>query len=280
MTRQHKFGLIGYNTSYSRSPEVFQAIFAIRNVSGIYENYSLEPPQFEQRFRELVRDGLQGLSVTIPYKSRVIPLLDEVDPVARALNAVNSVSIGNDLLIGFNTDCFGFSVPLRPYHDKLKHGHAIILGCGGGARAAVYSLHTDYEVKHFTVLGRSAARLDAFRQSLVGQIAAISMETRQFEDYSGDAPYDIIVNCTHLGGWNHPAELAFPARMRWLPGKIYYDLNYSADNKALGKAAEEGLLPIDGSAMLVGQAIRSFQIWTGMDVPFDRVYERVFESRL
>jgi len=280
MTMNYKFGLVGHNTAYSKSPEIFHAIFNIKKVAGTFNNYVVEPDRFEEQFKSLIESGLQGFSITIPYKKRIIPLLNDIDPVAKAIEAVNSVYVDSGKLYGCNTDCFGFSLPLRAHSNRLKHGRALILGCGGGAKAAVYSLYTDYEMKQFIVLSRNQSHLENFRSSLKGQIRGINIESATFQDFKRmrKKKFDIIVNCTPLGGWNYPGRSPFPDEIDLPSGKIYYDLNYNDNNTMITRAETGGFDVIDGSYMLVGQAIRSFNIWTGEDVPFDDVYNTVFGS--
>jgi len=276
MKEVYRFGMVGHNTAYSKSPDIFKAIFAIKDVTGSFVNLITAPEEFETRFRELTASDIQGLSVTIPYKRAVIPFLDDIDPVAKALEAVNSVWVKDGKLNGFNTDSHGFSLALRPHAEKLKLGRALVYGCGGVAKAAIYSLYTYYEVKEFTVVGRSIERLDEFRKSLQTQINGIELKTIPTgEPVENDQP-DIIVNCTPVGGWNNPENSPFPIEFNWPIGKIYYDLNYNAGNQLVAAAKSAGIIAIDGSMMLVGQAIRSFNIWTGEDVAFDDVYQRVF----
>jgi len=280
MTNTYRCGLIGHQISYSLSKDVFQAIFSIKGIDGSFEVFDIPPPNFHGRFIQLTKDGLQGLSVTIPYKNLAMQHLHDVDAVARALGAVNSISNDSGKLYGFNTDCFGFCLPLRKYSDRLKHGTALILGCGGAAKAVVYSLYTDFEVREFTVWGRTEAKLMEFKLSLEKQIPHISItlvrEGAHYRRQWRDEHYGIIVNCTPLGGCNYPDESPLPDQFDWSHGKLYYDLNYNAGNKLIHKAGEDGLVAIDGSMMLVGQAVRSFSIWTGETVPFEPVYEKVF----
>jgi len=280
MTTSYRFGLIGHQISYSRSRDVFRAIFSLMGKEGAFEVFDVTPDDFQERLVGLIKEGVQGLSVTIPYKHAIIEHLHDVDTIARALEAVNSVTIDSGRLCGFNTDCFGFSLPLRKSGERLKHGTALILGCGGAARAAVYSLYTDYEIKQFTVVGRTRLKLTVFRQSLKRQLPKVRIISTVYKQTSrrdwGNESYSIIVNCTPLGGWNHPDEDPLPKGFHWQAGKVYYDINYNEGNKVVKSARNAGLVAIDGSTMLVGQAIRSFDIWTGETVPFEPIYERVF----
>jgi shikimate dehydrogenase len=225
-------------------------------------------------------EDICGVSVTIPHKKRVIPLLDDISAVAEALEAVNSISVENGTLHGHNTDIYGFSLPLRPLAQKLKHGSALILGCGGSARAIIYSLYTDYEVSEFHVLGRSDEKLKRFRAILENTLRNSAIKIITYNDWADHKreDFDIVVNCTPLGGWNHPNESPIPSDFDWGSVRIYYDLNYNEGNKIVQQAIEGGVLAFDGSQMLVGQAVRSFDIWTGLTVDFDQVYEQVFDK--
>ncbi|MDH4156479.1 MAG: shikimate dehydrogenase [candidate division Zixibacteria bacterium] len=278
MTGDCKFGLIGRNIAYSRSKQIFEAIFRIDRTDDTFEIFDVSPTDLEQTLRELTDRGFRGLSVTIPYKSMIIPLLYETDPLANALDAVNSVAIEDDRTKGYNTDCYGFAWPLRDYATRLKHGRALIFGCGGAARAACYSLYTDYEVDSFAVLSRSADHLGRFERTTSALLPNVAIETVLSDRLSGvvGTGYDIVVNCTPLGGGNYPDAIPFPTEFAWPSGKLYYDLNYNENNRAVRLAGEKSMRTIDGSAMLIGQAVRSFEIWTGINIPFDAVYQSVF----
>ncbi len=280
MTQHYHFGLVGHNVAYSKSSEIFQAVFHQLQVEGQYELFDIEPDQFPARFKTLAVSDIQGLSVTIPYKRQVIPYLNDLDPVAKALEAVNSIHCDGNRCCGFNTDCYGFSLPLRPYLERLKSGRALILGCGGGARAVVYALYTDYQIKGCTVVSRDSDRLREFKRSMGKQLPNIEITTRRLGTSKPPvlSAWDIVVNCTPLGGFNHPDESPLPAWLDWSAVRIYYDLGYNEDNRLVATARAAGLIAIDGSAMLVGQALQSFYIWTGRKLDFEPIYKVVFGS--
>ncbi len=278
MSGPYKFGLIGHNIAYSRSADIFNAIFEIKKMKGSFENFDLEPDQFEKEFKSLLKRPYSGLSVTIPYKSRVIPMLYEITPIGRSLDAVNSISFQDGKTHGHNTDITGFALPLKPYANQLKKGQALILGSGGSAKAAIYSLHADFEINQFTILGRSAENLNKLKKSMEEILLNSKIQTATLTGFMFDSPakFAIVVNCTPLGGWNHPGESPLPQGFRWPMTILYYDLNYNSDNRIVTDAARNNVPSRDGSQMLVGQAVRSFEIWTGETVSFDNVYERVF----
>jgi len=279
MKKNYKFGLLGYNISYSKSGEVFDTIFELLKLKGEFFVYSIEPASFRNQLIKFRSNGTRGFSVTIPYKNDIIDYLDDIDPIAQTLNAVNCVVVEEGRLLGFNTDCYGFPIPLKPYNSKLKHGRAAIIGSGGAAAAIVYSLYLDFEVKDFTIIGRTDKNLINFQKLLKNRFKNINIVTTALPEIAQTKnKYDIVVNCTPLGGWNHTEKTPIGKDFNWETTKIYYDLNYNDGNKIIRSAAESGIITINGSSMLVGQAIRTFDIWTGKIVPFEPVYDKVFKN--
>ena len=280
MSEFYKFGLIGHNVAYSKSADIFNAIFKLKGLDGSFENFDLDSENnFNEKFKSLMTNSICGLSVTIPHKKRVIPLLNNISAVAEALQAVNSISVENGQLHGHNTDAFGFSLPLKAFAEKLKHGRAMILGCGGSARAVVYSLYIDYEISEFCVICRSGDKLQQFKTSMKQILKNSHIETSAISDCADalSKDFSIVVNCTPLGGWNHQDTLPFPEDFNWNNSRIYYDLNYNQGNLALKLALDNNVIALDGSQMLVGQAVRSFDIWTGQTVEIEAVYNKVFD---
>ncbi len=275
-----RFALIGERIDYSRSPQIFEAIFEQLHLVGRFELHSVEPQQLEARLRDLVADGIAGLSVSIPYKQKVVPYLNEIGPVARELDAVNSIVVDNNRLRGYNTDCHGFSVPLQAYADRLRDSRAVVVGSGGAARAVIYALVNDFGVTRITVAGRSIDNVVRFKQQLEDRLAGleitpVSLDSDLNTTISGAA---LLVNCTPVGGANQPSVSPFPKSFDFTRVSIYYDLNYNRDNRLIRAAREAGIITIDGSSMLVAQAIRSFRLWTGRTIEFQPVYDAVFSA--
>jgi shikimate dehydrogenase len=188
------------------------------------------------------------------------------------------VKIDAGELSGYNTDVDGFELPLRPHADSLKAGHALILGSGGAARAAIYGLCSTFGVKTLTIAGRDGGSQKRLSDWVSTQFNDVSLESVARSDIERTAKdkYDIAVNCTPLGGWNHADAGPLPTGVEFDALSIYYDLNYNDDNLAIDSAQKSGIVTIDGKPMLVGQAIRSFEIWTGQTMPVEPIFERVF----
>ena len=281
MKQQYIFGVVGQHIAYSKSPEIFKAIFNIDGTTGEMKIYNIEPDNFNTEFQKLiVSEKLQGVSVTIPYKEMVIPYLDNIDTIAQAVGAVNSVAITKGKSIGYNTDCYGFSYPLKPYRDRLQDSTALVIGYGGSARAVVYSLVTDFDIRTIHVTGRSMDKLTRFKQTILNvfpdiEIMVFTLETHNWQQQE---KYAIMVNCTPLGGWNYQEHSVLPDGLMWRSISLYYDLNYNKNNKSIADAMRTGVTTITGMPMLVAQAVKSYELWTGRKVSVDDVMSSILSQ--
>ncbi|UCC45545.1 MAG: shikimate dehydrogenase [Candidatus Zixiibacteriota bacterium] len=281
MTNTHRFAVVGRNIGYTCSPRIFHAIFAHCGEAGEFGVSDVEETDLAATIERLTLDGVTGLSVTVPYKTSVLKYLHEVDPEARALEAVNSIMLRDRRLIGFNTDHLGFSLPLMPFTAQLEQGRVLVIGCGGAARAIVYSLHKNFEISRVTVVGRQESKLAVFKSHMESQFQGLHITAARFDTLNGllQTGYDLVVNCTPLAGANHDDMPVFREGVRLDNTSFYYDLNYNENNRMIEAARRHGVTAIDGSMMLVGQAVKSFEIWTGQKVPVMPIHDEVFGSR-
>lgn len=278
MKLPYAFGLIGHNIAYSRSPDVFAEIFRQDEVAGRFDLFDIAPERFDAELEHVLTRGVQGLSVTIPHKQRIIDRVTDVDHVAGALGAVNSVAVDGAVLHGYNTDPHGFVVGLGPHAGYCRNGTALILGSGGAAKAAVFGLYDECGVRRFTVVGRSRAKLAEFTDTMTTQLPEAELNSVLFSELDNlpGRRFTLMVNATPLGGWNHLEESPVPDGFDWSSAGLYYDLNYNRNNPVVQAARRAGVTAIDGAAMLVGQAVRSYHLWTGRTVQFEPVFKAAF----
>lgn len=233
-------GLIGRNISYSFSENYFAEKFQQENIPNVhYKTFDLK--EIDKVNELFLNPDLKGFNVTIPYKEAILPFLDEMDPVAQEIGAVNCVKIENGRKIGFNTDAFGFENSLMPLL-KFHHQNALILGDGGAAKAIKYCLS-----KHLIDF-KTVTRNGDFR----------------FSDLTDDhiSTHSIIINCTPVGTF--PDVEACPE----LPYEslnsqhLLYDLIYNpAKTEFLKRGEAKGAIIKNGLEMLVLQAEKSWEIW-------------------
>ena len=125
------YGLVGKTLQHSFSADFFSDYFVTENIFAKYQNFELAVIEDIQSVFDLKP---AGLNVTIPYKESVIPFLDELDPIAEKIGAVNTIVFDGDKKIGYNTDAFGFKQAIKPFLNN-QHERALIFGTGGAAKA-------------------------------------------------------------------------------------------------------------------------------------------------
>ena len=239
-------GLIGYPLSHSFSKRYFTEKFERENIHNF--RYELFPLKRIEEFPALWETQLElhGLNVTIPYKQAVLPYLNRVDESA-AFGAVNTIRRDTDgLLVGFNTDTYGFEQSLRP-HLKPSHyqSMALILGTGGAAKAVAHVL---------SKLGIDYSFVS--RRPEAGQLDYHQLDKAWIERSL------LIINTTPLG--MHPVVDDCPTipYVYTTSEHIFYDLVYNpATTLFLQKGAERGATVINGLQMLHLQAEKAWEIW-------------------
>lgn len=238
-----RYGIIGYPLGHSFSPAYFTQKFNQLGIIATFESYPiLQIADFPKLIASL--PDLRGLSVTIPYKQAVIPLLDSVSTEAKEIGAVNCISIWQGKCIGYNTDIVGFEQSLLPLLRPI-HQQALILGTGGAAHAVAFVLKK---------LGISFQYIS--RNPKEGQLAYAKIDELQMADHK------LIINTTPLG--MHPnidQKPDIPYRLL-TSEHLLYDLTYNPETTAFLQAgADRGAVIKNGYEMLVLQAEAAWKIW-------------------
>ncbi len=251
-------GLIGWPVEHSRSPAMHNAAFA---ALGLDWRYILLPTPLEQLAAVIarIRSGeLQGANVTIPHKQAVMPFLDEIDPAARAVGAVNTIVRRAERLIGFNTDTLGFKRALLETGVDVKDQPCAVLGAGGSARAVVYVLR-DLGA-HITVYARD-----------VHKARVLHTDCRPLDTLAEiDTATQLIVNTTPVGLAPNVDASPWPATMPFPPHALVFDLLNNPPRTWLMQQAEQaGLRAVNGWNMLVYQGAAAFEKWTSLTPPVE-----------
>jgi 3-dehydroquinate dehydratase/shikimate dehydrogenase len=244
--------LLGRPVVNSLSPAMHNAGFAALGLNAVYVPVESRDMQDFREFASLA--GVRGASVTIPFKSDALALLDEVAPTAAAAGAVNTIAVRDGRWIGMNTDADGFLEPLRKRMPKLTGIRAVILGAGGAARGVGLALRR--EGARVAIAARRPEAAEAVAHAIGANVAA-------WPPAAGS--WDLLVNATPVGSAAGPGEVPFAGPF---DGTLVYDLVYDPDPTGLMRAAETAGCPaIGGLEMLVAQAERQFEIWTGQRPP-------------
>ena len=252
-------GLIGWPVEHSRSPLMHNAAFAAR---GLDWHYALlpTPPDRLQVTIDRIRSGeLAGASVTIPHKSAVMPLLDEIEPAALSIGAANTIVVREGRLIGCNTDVIGFTRALSEMNVDVGGKACAVLGAGGAARAVVHALRG--LGGRVTIYARDVAKARA----LIGSAG----QARSLNDLDRlESETALVVNATPIGMAPRTNASPWPDDVKFPAGALAFDLIYNPRRtRWMAQAEQCGARSTNGLAMLVYQGAAAFEMWTGLAAP-------------
>jgi shikimate dehydrogenase len=262
-------GIIGNPVRASLSPAMQQAALRCMKLDACYRAFEIAPGQLRAALRALPLFGFWGVNVTIPYKEKVLPLLDEVDENSGAIGAVNTIVVREGRLLGYNTDAEGSRMALEIEGRTDLHGaQVLIVGAGGAARAVAFACLAR-GCRSLLIANRSGSRSRTLCRALRANFPAADIAAVA----SGGAEWErrvracgVVVNTTPLGGRPGDPLPAPAAALR--PGQTVMDIVYRPRRTPLLVAAgAAGARTVDGLQMLLHQGALAFTLWTGRAAP-------------
>lgn len=296
-------GLLGHPVSHSLSPVLHKAALGHHKLDGDYKLIDVETSELRETLDRLEADGTRGVNVTIPHKQAVIKFLQELSPEVAAIGAVNTIIFERNgqtcVRRGENTDVHGFSTALlealadrRLSLDNATTCDALLFGYGGAARAVVAGLR-ELGFGTIKVAGRNASAIDSFCMTCRGTASPWLDKVRRDRTVATDvglerhveiaalrsftgkslAKVSIAINATPQGQYGEPIAGELLEVLSKLPKSCFvYDLVYSRTNAStpLVQTCEKlDLQAEDGLGMLVHQAAKAFELWTGRPGPVE-----------
>ncbi len=251
--------VVGWPVKHSRSPVIHRFWLNELGLAGDYVLQPVEPERIAAFFAGFVGSGYVGCNVTVPHKEAAFAAVDQRQPAAEAIGALNTIWLDNGRLIGTSTDGFGFLANLdqaAPGWD-WEPGAAVVLGAGGAAKAIVWALKSrGFGPIH--VVNRTPARAVAVAERFGRDVRPARWQA--LSELLGEAR--ILVNTTSLGMEGQPELEADLASLR--EDAVVTDLVYvPLDTPLLAKARARGLRTVDGLGMLLHQAVPGFEHWFG-----------------
>lgn len=253
-------GVVGWPVDHSLSPRLHGFWLERYRVDGAYVALAVRPVDLHAVLRMLPRIGFRGVNVTVPHKEAALGAMDEVEPLARTIGAVNTVVVREDgSLLGRNTDAFGFIENLREGapHWHAAHKPALVVGAGGAARAICVAL-LDAGVPEIYLVNRTAARAEALAADLGDQVIAVRWNAHG----AAMAEAALVVNATTLGMKGQPEtelDLSKLPKTAVVTDVVYTPL----ETPLLAAAKARGNPTVDGLGMLIHQARPGFEAWFG-----------------
>lgn len=252
-----KLCIIGDPVTHSKSPLLQNAMCQALGLDYVYLCQPVKPEGLADFLAGAKALGYAGFNATMPFKELLIPYLDELDPLAKKLGAVNTVCIRDGKLYGYNTDCPGYIAALLTVGFTPRDKRVLLLGAGGAAKAVAVGL-ADAGAARVTVANRTRQKAQAVAELIPGQGAVTDWDAEALKEEA--ARCDLLVNATSLGmaGQGEFEDLDFLAALP--QGALVSDLIYHpAQTELLKRAAELGYTTLNGLPLLMHQASLALQ---------------------
>jgi shikimate dehydrogenase len=282
MTGYNKFnqdtniiGIIGHPIKHSYSPLMHNISFEIKNLNYIYLPFDVPINTLKAAIKGMVALGIKGFNITLPHKENIIAYLRNVSEEASIIGAVNTVVNDNGILSGYNTDVNGVYETLLPYKDEITGQKVSIFGAGGGARSVIYTLIRNFKPEKIQIINRTEQKGESLREYFSTRMHFTDIKSYELippdlVDVLRDSK--LIINTTSVGMYPNVDDSVTSIPQSFVKGQIVFDLIYNPLKTRLLQLAEsQGATVIDGLRMLVHQGAKSFELWTGEEMPVEKI---------
>ncbi len=255
--------IFGSPVRHSLSPRMHNAAFQFLGIDAVY--LAFEPASAKDALAAMRALPIHGASVTIPFKTSILPLLDEVDGLARKTGSVNTLVFGDGRISGHTTDGIGALRALTHNGIPCEGRRVLVLGNGGSARSISFALLEGGA--RVVIAGRSDSRVRALSADLALHYGGVEQRLLAQIDTHFMQGIDLVINTTPVG--MYPDDGAVPMDTSLLSSRhAVMDIVYSPPHtRFLREAALAGCTTIGGIDMLLFQGARQFELWTGLEAP-------------
>lgn len=276
-TKTRLYVLLGNPLGHTVSPHMHNLAFEKLSMDSCYFPVEVSKEDLGTVFRGLAKMNVGGLNVTIPHKINIMEFLDELDPVAATIGAVNTIRLENGKSKGFNTDGEGFIQSLEEESGISVKGKCFfIIGCGGAARAISMTL-AFRGAKKIYISNRTAEKAEQLASEINQKIrpCAEAVLNEQSQQKKALEHCDVLVNSTSIG--MHPNTDSMPINEALLRKElIVADIVYNPrETKLLRIAKAKGCSTVPGIGMLIYQGVEAFKLWTDIQPPVQEMREEV-----
>jgi len=255
--------VIGHPIKHSMSPIMHNIALQDLGLNYVYLAFDITSDKLKKAIDSFKTLDIKGINVTIPHKETIIQYLDEIEPLAEKIGAINSIKNEDGRLVGKNTDTIGAKLALKDTGFKLKSTNVMIIGAGGAAKAISYSLGE--EIDRVLILNRSKSRAlklaeilaENYNLKVEGKELTNAILKKEIENI------DLLINTTPIGMYpnidNSPIQKEFIHEDLFVFDIIYNPL----ETKLIKDAKDVGCKTLGGLDMLVNQGALAFEWWTG-----------------
>jgi shikimate dehydrogenase len=270
------YALFGCPVHHSLSPLMHNDAFQRMNIAAHYHAFHVEPEHLQDAVAGVRALGIAGLNVTIPHKTAIMALLDDIDAEARRIGAVNTIVNENGRLIGYNTDGLGYVRALEEETNvDIQEKRILLIGAGGAARGIYFSL-IDRGAKRIDICNRTVSKAKQLIEEGDAAVSPAAFSLSEAEQRLGE--YDIVINTTSVGMYPNVEQM--PLSLANLKeGTIVSDIIYNPlETKWLKEARERNAIVQNGVGMFIYQGALAFEKWTGVFPDVERMKKIVMEQ--
>ena len=275
-TNTKLLGLIGHPIKHTYSPYLHNVGIEMTGVNYVYLPFDVLPANLKNAVKGILTLGIAGVSVTLPHKETVIRYLNGLSEEASTIGAVNTIV--NDLgkLQGYNTDAEGVYATLLPYKSQITGEEVSVIGAGGASRSVIYTLIRHFQPKKINLINRTEQRAEVVKEHFASKMRYDSFQVIELfppDLVSVFKNSSLIVNAIAIGMFPDNDDSITTLSKSFSKDQIVFDLVYNPPKTKMMQIAEsEGAKTVDGLTMLIHQAIKSFELWTGKTLEFEKLY--------
>ena len=245
-----KYLVIGNPIEHSLSPKLHNYWFEKNKIDANYSKRKIDKNKIQEVISEIKDKKLDGINVTVPFKSDVIPFLDTLSEESKITQSVNTIYMYDDKLIGHNTDIKGFELSLEETQFNLKDKKIFILGAGGVVPSIIYALEKS-GVSKITISNRTKQKAEDLKKNF---------PNTNVVDWGNQPEFDMIINATSLG-LNKEDDIGLNFK-DMNKEKLFYDVIYNPkETNFLRTGKSLGCQVCNGKMMFIYQAFEAFKLW-------------------
>ena len=244
------FFVVGNPIDHSLSPKLHNFWIRENNIKAVYNKKLLQENEVEELISEMRNNRINGINITVPFKKSIIPFLDELTPLAKKAQSVNTIFKSNNRIMGDNTDIGGFESSLKHINYNVKNKKIFILGAGGVVTSIILAL-TNLGASQISLSNRTIEKAEIIKKNFP------SLKIVEWGKYND---FDIIINATSVGLKKEDQIKLDLSKIE--PNKLFYDVIYNpSKTNFLLQGEKLGHKTENGKMMFIYQAQLAFKIW-------------------
>lgn len=270
-------GLIGNPVEHTLSPAIHNTIAGCMGENVVYMPFPVKE-DIEAAIKGAFALGVQGMNITVPYKSDAIPYLADMDKEAAIIGAVNTLVRTDAGFKGYNTDLRGLYRAILSEGIQVDGSRVIIVGAGGAARAAAF-MCAFYKAESVVILNRTVEKAVTIAEEVkakTGFVAISALPIQEYDKIEGDGY--LVIQATKAGLYPKVEETPISEVAFFKKASVVYDLIYTPEETAFMRLAkEQGAKAYNGLKMLLYQGVAAYEMWNGVSVP-EEVVQKAYEA--